>query len=143
MRNRFRKFVSLFMALTVTSTLLSTSPALAVDAEPSVTLVNNGQATASIVVSASASQTETALAAELASYMQQISGVEIPVGTEASAGDSVNIYVGSASPAAEENNQAIAEAVAAENKESDCDAYRLLVEAGAIHLNGLTDRGIQ
>ena len=81
MRNRFRKFVSLFMALTVTSTLLSTSPALAVDAEPSVTLVNNGQATASIVVSVSATQTETALAAELASYMQQISGVEIPVGT--------------------------------------------------------------
>ena len=143
MRNRFRKFVSLFMALTVTSTLLSTSPALAVDAEPSVTLVNNGQATASIVVSVSASQTETALAAELASYMQQISGAEIPVGTEASAGDSVNIYVGSASPAAEENNQAIAAAAAAENKESDCDAYRLLVEAGAIHLNGLTDRGIQ
>ena len=107
MRNRFRKFVSLFMALTVTSTLLSTSPALAVDAEPSVTLVNNGQATASIVVSVSASQTETALAAELASYMQQISGAEIPVGTEASAGGSVNIYVGSASPAAEENNQAL------------------------------------
>ena len=70
------------MALTVSSTLLSTSPALAVDEEPSVTLVNNGQATASIVVSVSASQTETALAAELASYMQQISGVEIPVGTD-------------------------------------------------------------
>lgn len=67
MRNRFRKFVSLFMALTVTSTLLSTSPALAADAEPSVTLVNNGQANASIIVSASASQTETALATELAS----------------------------------------------------------------------------
>ena len=131
------------MALTVTSTLLSTSPALAADAEPSVTLVNNGQANASIIVSASASQTETALATELASYLQQISGAEILVGTEASSGGTVNIYVGSASPAAEENNQAVAEAAAAEGKESDCDAYRLLVEAGAIHLNGLTDRAIQ
>ncbi len=143
MRNRFRKFLSAFMTLTITSTLLSTSPALAADEEPGVTLVNNGQAEASIVISASASKTESDLANDLASYFVQISGAAIPIVTDASAAANVKIYVGSASPSADANIQAIADQAAAEGKEADCDAFRLLVNTNAIHLNGLTDRGVQ
>jgi hypothetical protein len=74
--------------------LVSSVPSLSAFADPGFFLVKDGRAEATIVIAAGASENARAAASELRHYVQQISGAELPIVTEADGPEAPLILVG-------------------------------------------------
>ncbi|MCD9021908.1 DUF4838 domain-containing protein [Cohnella silvisoli] len=98
-----------------------------------VDLVVAGESRATVVLTPTATDLEKQAAQELQSYLKQISGVELPVVTNANNATGIKIYVGSTAP--DPQLEQIRQGG------TNADSFRLSVSGDSIQLVGLSDRG--
>jgi hypothetical protein len=124
------------MRLLILSALLATLTCFTLRAEDLV-IAEGGKSTATIVVSVAAGEWEKRAAADLAHYIELLSGAKVPVA--AAAGGGANIFVGAAALEAEPKLKDALAGVAKKNPSIRADAIAMKRAGNKIFLAGTND----